>query len=154
VAYFVEATSDAVTDLESSRGFLESYAEKAAVEAGRIYGIWADGKLVGGVLFRTMDVERGNAEGGLLAGAVGGGQGPDDKGRADDHRLGRRSPRHPPVWSGGSRRRRKGASLSPAGSEWRRTACCGRAIRTRGKRYDIEVWSVLAPEWRAAKRAF
>ncbi|NUP67602.1 MAG: GNAT family N-acetyltransferase, partial [Nonomuraea sp.] len=58
------ALPDAVTDLESSRAFLRMYADKAANDAGRIYGIWSGGELVGGVLFRTMDVERGNAEAG------------------------------------------------------------------------------------------
>jgi ribosomal-protein-serine acetyltransferase len=38
-----------VPDLESSRAFLRSYAEKATADAGRIYGIWTDGTLVGGV---------------------------------------------------------------------------------------------------------
>ena len=55
---------DVVEDLESSRAYLKSYAEKAATDTGRIYGIWADGELVGGVLFRTMDVEQGTAEAG------------------------------------------------------------------------------------------
>jgi hypothetical protein len=58
------ALPDAVTDLESSRSFLQQYAEKAAADTGRIYGTWVNGKLVGGVLFRTMDVEHGNAEAG------------------------------------------------------------------------------------------
>ena len=41
---------DVVTDLESSRAYLRGYAEKAATDSGRIYGIWARGLLVGGVL--------------------------------------------------------------------------------------------------------
>src|SRR2546430_12283685 len=55
---------DAVTTLESSRSFLRAYAEKATADTGRIYGIWTDGKLVGGVLFRTMSIEHGTAEAG------------------------------------------------------------------------------------------
>src|SRR5688572_21737815 len=55
---------DVVVDLESSRSFLQAYAEKAAADLGRIYGIWTDGELVGGVLFRTMNVEHGTAEAG------------------------------------------------------------------------------------------
>ena len=39
-------------------------ADKAAADTGRLYGIWLDGLLVGGVLFRTMDVARGLAEAG------------------------------------------------------------------------------------------
>src|SRR5262249_23158055 len=51
---------DRATDLATSRALLRSYAEKAASDTGGIYGIWADGKLVGGVLFRTMDVANGS----------------------------------------------------------------------------------------------
>src|SRR3977135_1344134 len=53
---------DLVTDLESARSYLQSYAEKTAADTGRIHGIWTDGELVGGVSFRTMDVENGAAE--------------------------------------------------------------------------------------------
>src|SRR5690606_27748895 len=55
---------DAVTDLASSRAFLTAYAEKAATDTGRVYGIWLDDTLVGGVLFRTMDLGQGTAEAG------------------------------------------------------------------------------------------
>ncbi|WP_435107989.1 hypothetical protein [Nocardiopsis synnemataformans] len=40
-------------DLESSRSYLRSYAEKAATDTGGIYGIWSGDKPLGGVLFRT-----------------------------------------------------------------------------------------------------
>ncbi|WP_255560900.1 GNAT family N-acetyltransferase [Mumia sp. zg.B53] len=58
------ALPDAVTDLASSRAFLQAYADKATTDTGRIFGIWTAGTLVGGVLFRTMDVEQGTAEAG------------------------------------------------------------------------------------------
>lgn len=58
------ALPDVVTDLESSRAFLQAYAEKAAADAGRLHGIWTGGKLVGAVLLRTMDIEQGTAEAG------------------------------------------------------------------------------------------
>ena len=45
----------AATDIGSARGFLQSYADKQAADGGRIYGIWLDGTLVGGVLFRVFD---------------------------------------------------------------------------------------------------
>ena len=54
----------AATDVESARAFLQSYAEKQAADAGRIYGIWLDGTLVGGVLFRIFDAASGNCEAG------------------------------------------------------------------------------------------
>ncbi|MET7801898.1 GNAT family N-acetyltransferase, partial [Streptomyces decoyicus] len=56
------ALSDRATDLASATAFLQSYADKAAADSGRLYGIWTDGVLVGGVLFRTFDAASGNCE--------------------------------------------------------------------------------------------
>lgn len=53
---------DVVADLDSARAYLTSYAEKAASDTGRLYGIWTGGTLVGGVLFRTFDAANGTAE--------------------------------------------------------------------------------------------
>jgi ribosomal-protein-serine acetyltransferase len=58
------ALADVVTDPATARSFLQSYADKAASDTARIWGIWLDGKLVGAVLYRTMDVAQGNAEAG------------------------------------------------------------------------------------------
>lgn len=144
------ALPDFVTDLESSRSYLRAYAEKAAADAGRIYGIWTDGELVGGVLFKTMDVERGTAEAGcwLEPSAVGKG-------------LVTRAARVIIDWAIEERGIHR--------VEWRVKAANGASIAVarrlgmtkegvlresypyRGKRHDIEVWSVLAPEWRAAR---
>ncbi len=38
-----------------------SYAEKQAADRGRIYGIWVDGVLQGGALFRTFDAVQESA---------------------------------------------------------------------------------------------
>ncbi|WP_040407807.1 GNAT family N-acetyltransferase [Amycolatopsis nigrescens] len=165
--------ADAVTDLESSRAFLQSYAEKTAADAGRIHGIWSemgaceafcacphrsgagvpqdsDGKLVGGVLFRTMDVPAGNAEAGcwLEPSAVGKG-------------LVTRAARVIIDWAIDERGIHR--------VEWRVAAANEASIAVarrlgmtkdgvlreshphRGTRYDVEIWSVLAPEWRAAR---
>ncbi|MEV1179369.1 hypothetical protein [Nonomuraea sp. NPDC049784] len=87
------ALPDFVTDVESSRSYLQSYADKAAADTGRIYGIWADGTLVGGVLFRTMDVGLGVAEAGcwLEPSAVGKGpQAHSSKGTQSHHTRTRR----------------------------------------------------------------
>lgn len=49
----------AVTDEVSAHRFLTTYAERAARDDGRIYGIWLAGDLVGGTVFRQFDaVER------------------------------------------------------------------------------------------------
>ncbi|GAA3284254.1 GNAT family N-acetyltransferase [Dactylosporangium vinaceum] len=52
----------ASTDLESARATLQHYADLQARDAGRLYGIWLDGTLVGGTLFGSFDATDGNAE--------------------------------------------------------------------------------------------
>ncbi|MCQ4042558.1 GNAT family N-acetyltransferase [Streptantibioticus rubrisoli] len=141
---------DKVTDLESSRAYLTAYEEKSAANAGRIYGIWTDGRLVGGVLFRTMDVGQGTAEAGcwLEPSAVGKG-------------LVTRAARVIIDWAI--------TQLGIHRVEWRASAANEASIAVarrlgmtrdgvlresflyRGERQDIEVWSVLAPEWRAGE---
>jgi len=49
-------------DLAGARKTLQRYADLQASDAGRLYGIWLDGVLVGGTLFRTFDAERGDCE--------------------------------------------------------------------------------------------
>ena len=140
---------DIVTDLESSRSYLQSYAEKAAADTGRIYGIWTDGKLVGGVLFRTMDIGSGNAEAGcwLEPSAVGKG-------------LVTRAARLIIDWAVEERGIHRvdwhvAAANQPSIAVARRLGMTKDGVLResypyRGKRHDMEVWSVLAPEWRAA----
>ncbi len=142
---------DAVADLESSRSYLQSYAEKAAADTGRIYGIWTDGKLVGGVLFRTMDVEQGTAEAGcwLEPSAVGKG-------------LVTRAARVIIDWAVEERGIHRVEWIASAANEAsiavaRRLGMTKDGVLResrlyRGKRRDLEVWSVLAPEWRAGRR--
>lgn len=141
---------DAVPDLASARALLESYAEKAAADTGRVYGIWSGGTLVGGVLFRTMDVPAGNAEAGcwLEPAAVGRG-------------LVTRAVRVIIDWAVDQRGIHRVEWLLSAGN----TASAAVARRLgmtregvlresylhRGERADVEVWSVLAPEWLAAR---
>ncbi|MFD1938481.1 GNAT family N-acetyltransferase [Nonomuraea mangrovi] len=146
------ALPDRVTDLESSRALLQSYAEKAVAETGRIYGIWADGKLVGGVLFRTMDIEHGNAEAGCWLEPSAAGKG-----------LVTRAARVIIDWAIEERGLHRvewqvSAANEPSIAVARRLGMTKEGVLRqsylyRGKRHDIEVWSVLAPEWRAAKQA-
>lgn len=144
------ALADAVTDAESSRSFLRAYAERAAADTGRIYGIWTDGKLVGGVLFKTMDVEQGTAEAGcwLEPSAVGKG-------------LVTRAARVIIDWAIEERGIHRVEWLVSAANEasiavarrlgMTRDGVLRESYLYRGKRHDVEVWSVLAPEWRAGK---
>src|ERR1041384_5941235 len=52
-------------DLPSAQAYLQSYADKQAADEGRLYGIWADGVLIGGTLFRTFDATMGVCEVGV-----------------------------------------------------------------------------------------
>jgi RimJ/RimL family protein N-acetyltransferase len=141
---------EVVSDLTSSRSFLQSYADKAAADLGRIYGIWTDGKLVGGVLFRTMDVQHGTAEAGcwLEPSAVGKGLVTRAVRVIIDWAVEERGI-HRVEWQVAAE---NAASIAVA----RRLGMTKDGVLReshllRGKRYDMEVWSVLAPEWRAAR---
>jgi ribosomal-protein-serine acetyltransferase len=140
--------ADAVTDLATSRAMLRSYAEKAASDTGRIYGIWLDGTLVGGVLFRTMDVENGTAEVGCWLEPSATGKG-----------LVTRAARIIIGWAIEERGIHRVEWLVSTENE-ASIAVARRLGMTRdgvlrdryphhGKRHDTEVWSVLAPEWKA-----
>ncbi|MFF0482578.1 GNAT family N-acetyltransferase [Streptomyces sp. NPDC004435] len=144
--------ADAVHDLDSARAFLRSYAEKTANDAGRIYGIWADGTLVGGVMFRTMDVAAGNAEVGCWLEPAAAGRGLVTRAcrtlidwavdRRGIHRL---------EWLVSTKNEPSVAVARRLGMT--RDGVLRESHTHRGTRVDIEVWSVLAPEWRAARSA-
>ncbi|TNM29892.1 GNAT family N-acetyltransferase [Streptomyces sedi] len=143
--------ADAVRDVASGRAFLQSYADKAASDTGRIYGIWtAEGTLVGGVLFRTMDIAQGTAEAGcwLEPAAVGRG-------------LVTRAARVIIDWAVEERGVHRVEWLVAAANEASiavarrlgmvRDGVLRESYARGGVRHDMEIWSVLAPEWRAAR---
>ncbi|MFI6595967.1 GNAT family N-acetyltransferase [Nonomuraea sp. NPDC050536] len=143
---------DVVTDLESSRAYLRSYAEKAATDTGRIYGIWMDGGLVGGVLFRTMDTQRGVAEAGCWLEPSAAGKG-----------LVTRAARVIIDWAIEERGIHRVEWVAAAANEpsiavarrlgMTRDGVLRESYFYRGKRHDMEVWSILAPEWHTHKQA-
>jgi ribosomal-protein-serine acetyltransferase len=138
--------ADAVADLAASKAILRNYADKAATDTGRIYGIWLDGTLVGGVLFRTMDVEQGTAEAGcwLEPSAVGKG-------------LVTRAARVIIDWAVRERGIHRVEWQVAAGNEASIAVARRLGMKLdgvlrgnyvhRGVRHDTEVWSVLADEW-------
>ncbi|MFI8852666.1 GNAT family N-acetyltransferase [Streptomyces sp. NPDC053499] len=141
---------DANKDLASARAFLQSYAEKAAADTGRIYGIWtADGKLVGGVLFRTMDVPQGTAEAGcwLEPAAVGKGLVTRAVRVIIDWAIEERGI-HRVEWHVSTANEPSIAVARRLGM--RKDGVLRESFLYRGSRADMEVWSILAPEWRAA----
>ncbi|GGT59213.1 GNAT family N-acetyltransferase [Actinomadura citrea] len=143
---------DRVTDLRSSRAQLQAYADKAAADRGRIYGIWAGSRLVGGVLFVTMDVEQGTAEAGcwLEPSAVGKGLVTRAVRTIIDWAIEERGI-HRVEW-------RVSTANQPSISVAERLGMTKdgtlrESYLYRGERQDTEVWSVLAPEWRATRQA-
>ncbi|WP_432076685.1 GNAT family N-acetyltransferase [Streptomyces wuyuanensis] len=140
---------DVVTDLESSRAFLRAYAEKTAADAGRICGIRREGALVGAVILRTMDVAEGTAEAGcwLEPSAVGRGLVTRAVRVLIDWAVGERGIHRVEWWVC--------SDNAPSIAVARRLGMTKDGVlresyRYRGKRHDMEVWSVLAPEWRTA----
>ncbi|WP_052864316.1 GNAT family N-acetyltransferase [Streptomyces niger] len=140
---------DAATDLDSARRWLQSYADKAAADTGRLYGIWLDGLLVGGVLFRVFDAAEGTCEAGCWLEPAAAGRG-----------LVTRAVRVIIDWAVHERGMHRvewqvSAENTPSINVAKRLGMTRDGVLRenhpyRGARQDTEVWSVLAPEWCAA----
>ncbi|MEU8888779.1 GNAT family protein [Streptomyces sp. NPDC048442] len=137
-------------DLASARGFLQNYAEKSAADAGQIFGIWLDGTLVGGVMFRLFDAKAGTCEIGCWLEPSAAGRGLITKACAvlidwavDERGI------HRVEWVAASENT---ASINVAKRlGMQKDGVLRELYLYRGKRHDEEVWSVLAPEWRAGR---
>ena len=134
------------TDLASATATLQRYADLAARDAGRIYGIWLDGTLVGGTMFVTFDTGSGVCEVGCWLEPAGTGRG-----------LVTRAVQLLIDWAVKERGLHR--------VEWHcrpdNTASSNVARRLgmrvdgllrgeylyKGVRYDTEVWSLIAPDW-------
>lgn len=138
-------------DIGEARAVLRRYADKWAQDSGGIWGIWRDGRLVGGVMFVSFDTALGVCEAGcwLEPGAQG-------------HGLITRAAEQIIDWAVEER--------GIARVEWRTTSRNARSIAVaqrlgmshdgtlrqvypdgEGGRTDLEIWSVLADEWRARR---
>ncbi|MFD9881724.1 GNAT family N-acetyltransferase [Streptomyces alboflavus] len=143
---------DVVHDLASSRAYLQAYADKAAADTGRICGIHLDGELVGAVILRTMDVAHGIAEAGCWLEPAAAGKGLVTRAArtlidwAVEHRG-----IHRVDWWVSSANAPSIAVARRLGMT--RDGVLRESYLYRGQRHDEEIWSVLAPEWRAAKSA-
>ncbi|MEU6320888.1 GNAT family protein [Streptomyces sp. NPDC047009] len=138
------------TDVGSAREILQTYADKRAADSGSLHGLWLDGKLVGGVLFRVFDAAGGNCEIGCWLEPAGTGRGLITRAvrvlidwAVDERGI------HRVEWYASSANtpsinvaRRLGMS---------RDGVLRESYLYRGVRQDTELWSVLAPEWRAAR---
>ncbi|MBC6450743.1 GNAT family N-acetyltransferase [Actinokineospora xionganensis] len=141
---------DRIVDAESAGAWLQNYADRQAAGEGRIFGIRVGGKLLGGALFRTFDQRFGNCEVGVWLA-------PEAVGRG----LVTRAVRLMIEWAVEER--------GMARVEWQAAAGNTRSLATaerigftregvlrqmfphRGARHDVEVWSILADEWRSLR---
>jgi RimJ/RimL family protein N-acetyltransferase len=135
------------TDPESARALLQDYADRQAADRGRIYGIWLEGTLVGGVLFPVFDAASGNCEIGCWLEPAGQGRG-----------LVTKAARRLVDWAFAERGMHRVEWVVSAGNE-RSIAVAKRLGMTldgvlrqkyphRGERHDTQIWSLLAAEWR------
>ncbi|GGZ30033.1 N-acetyltransferase [Streptomyces nitrosporeus] len=134
------------TDLATATATLQRYADLSSADNGRIYGIWLDGVLVGGVMFTRFDTSSGVCELGCWLEEAGQG-----------HGLVTRACRALIDWAFTERGMNRVEWWASAGNT-RSTASARRLGMTRdgvlrqrypyrGLRHDSEVWSVLAQEW-------
>lgn len=139
--------AEALTDVDSARDWLQAYADRAAHDTGRIYGIWLDGELAGGTLFRVFDTRAGVAEIGVWLAPRAGGRGLVTLAvermiawAMRERGIGRIEWRCVP---GNARSQAVAKRLGMTLDGTLRAA-----FPYRGVRHDVEVWSLLADEWR------
>ncbi|MGW6061279.1 GNAT family N-acetyltransferase [Streptomyces sp. NPDC055189] len=141
-----------VTDLDSARERLQAHADKKAADTGHLCGIWLNDTLVGGIFFRIFDTATESCELGVWLEPSAAGHGlitrasrvlidwaVDERGM---HRV---------EWMASSANRRSIAVAERLGMT--RDGVLRESFPWQGVRHDMEVWAVLAPEWRKAREA-
>lgn len=136
------------TDVEGARGTLGRYAERQAADGARLFGIWLDGTLVGGVMFTDFSAATESCEIGCWLEPAAEGRGlitPACEILLDWALVTRGAHRAEWLCRADNARssavaRRLGMTLEGVRRE---------AWPFGGVRHDTQVWAVLAPEWRA-----
>jgi RimJ/RimL family protein N-acetyltransferase len=132
------------TDLKSATATLQRYADLAARDAGRIYGIWLDGMLVGGTMFVAFNAAEGRCEIGCWLEPAGTGRGLITRAVAllIDWAIVRRG-LHRVEW------RCRPDNMASANVARRLGMQLDGVLRAeflyRGVRYDTQVWALTAP---------
>ncbi|MEV1026294.1 GNAT family protein [Streptomyces sp. NPDC050264] len=138
------------TDVTSARETLQRYADLRAADTASYHGIWLDGTLVGGVLALHFDAAAGTCEVGCWLEPAAAGRG-----------LVTRAMRHLIDWAVEERGIHRVEWVAASGNVpslnvaerlgFTRDGVHREAHLWQGVRHDLEVWSVLAPEWRSAR---
>ncbi|MDJ0379508.1 GNAT family protein [Streptomyces sp. G-G2] len=141
--------ADAAADLESARTLLNTYAQRTAVDGGRLYGIRVDGVLVGGVLYRIFEADTGNCEIGcwLEPAAAGRGLVTTACRILIDHAFHDRG-MHRVEWRASALNTKSLAVAERLGLT--REGVLRENYRHRGALRSTEIWAVLVHEWPAA----
>ncbi|MFE9921810.1 GNAT family N-acetyltransferase [Streptomyces sp. NPDC005774] len=139
-------------DVPTAREALQRYADLRAADTAALHGLWLDGTLVGGVLTLNFDAVNGTCEIGCWLEPAATGRG-----------LVTRAMRVLIDWVIDQRGIHRVEWVAAAGNEpslniARRLGMTRDGVRRQshlhhGVRHDLEVWSVLAPEWRQARAA-
>jgi ribosomal-protein-serine acetyltransferase len=138
--------ASALTDVDGTRAWLQRYADDQARDGGRIYGIWLDGKLVGGTLFRVFEPRFGTAEIGVWIS-------PETSGRGLITRAARRMIQwaieergmHRIEWRCVPSNERSIAAAKRLGMTL--DGVLRESFPHQGVNHDVQVWSLLATEW-------
>jgi ribosomal-protein-serine acetyltransferase len=141
-----------LTDVDGTRAWLQRYADSQAGDGGRIYGIWVDGELAGGTLFRIFETRFGAAEIGVWIS-------PEASGRGLITRAARRMidwvfkerGMHRVEWRCATNNERSSAVAKRLGM--RLDGVMREAFPHNGVRHDVQVWSLLASEYDATHGA-
>lgn len=134
------------TDLDSARATLQGYADRQATDTGRLYGIWLDGTLVGGVMFVSFDTRSGNCEIGVWTEKAGEGHGLISAAvrHLAEYALVERGMQRI-EWITSTRNTRSSAVAERLGM--RLDGVLRSSFPHNGVRLDNGVWSLLAQEW-------
>jgi ribosomal-protein-serine acetyltransferase len=135
-----------VVDTATARAHLQIFADRRARDDGAMYGIWADGVLSGGALFRGFDAQVGVAEIGVWLA-------PELEGRGVIHAACRLMidyafrvrGLHRIEWHCDARNTRSRAAAVRLGMTHEGTTRSSWVVN--GERIDSEIWAVLATEW-------
>jgi RimJ/RimL family protein N-acetyltransferase len=135
-------------DLDDARAVLQRYADAKAKDAGGIWGIWLDGVLVGGVLLVTFDAAVGTCEAGCWLEPSAEGKGLVTRAATvlldwviRERGLSRVE------WHTNTENKRSIAVAQRLGMSLDGTL--RQAFPTPTGRGDLQIWSVLADEWKS-----
>jgi len=136
------------TDLATATATLQRYADLAARDAGRLYGIRLGGTLVGGVMFVSFSAAAGDCEVGCWLEPAGTGRGLVTRavGRLVDWALTERG-LHRVEWRCRPDNTASSAVAKRLGMTLEGTLRGSFAYG--GARHDTQIWAVTAPEWAA-----